>query len=87
MANLTYLDSSFYIRWSQLTPSDVEPSIAQALSDAEKSIERITSLGLSEVSYQTTLLALEEAVEPLSVAWGKVSHLQSVCDSTELRAA
>lgn len=87
MANLTYLDSSFYIRWSHLTPSEVEPSITQGLSDAKKSLERITSLVLSEVSYQNTLFALEEAVEPLSIAWGKVSHLQSVCDSTELRAA
>ena len=38
-------------------------------------------------SHERTFLALEQATEELNVAWGKVTHLQSVADSPPLRAA
>ena len=87
MSELTFLDPSFQIRWSKLTAEVVEPSITQALNKADEVIQRIATQNPKTLTYASTLLALEEAVEPLTQAWGKVSHLQSVADSPELRAA
>jgi len=87
VTELPFLDTAFEIRWSILTASSVEASINQALLDAEKAITQIASQSPEFVTYKTTLLALEEALEPLGLAWGKVSHLQSVSDSPELRKA
>ena len=87
MTELTFLDPSFEINWSRLSAASVEPSIIQALHDAEHAVDKIAHQNLQQISYRSTLLALEDAVEPLSQAWGKVSHLQSVSDSPELRAA
>ncbi len=87
MSDLSFLEPSFEIRWSKLTAPSVEPSIMQALRDAELAIEKIATQNPQALTYASTLLALEDAVEPLTQAWGKVSHLQSVADSPELRAA
>ena len=87
MSDLSFLETSFEIRWSKLTAPSVEPSIIQALRDAELAIEKNAAQNPQALTYASTLLALEDAVEPLTQAWGKVSHLQSVSDSPELRAA
>ena len=47
---------------------------------------RSPTADLEKVTYETTFLALEQATEEL-VAWGKVTHLQSVADSPALRDA
>jgi len=82
-----FLDPSFLIRWSELTPENVAPDIGLALERARAGIDAIATLPLASVTFENTFLALEEAVEELGVAWGKVSTLQSVADAPELRAA
>lgn len=82
-----FLDPSFHIRWSGLTPEAVAPAIEAALAGAEVAIEAIATRDLAAVTYENTLLALEKATEELSLAWGKVTHLQSVADSPALREA
>ena len=82
-----FLDPSFAIRWSQLTPELIEPAISAVLESAQTAIDTIASRDLSAVSYENTFLALEHSTEALNQAWGKVTHLQSVADSPELRAA
>ena len=87
MAVNPFLDSAFRIRWSELKPEHVGPGIEQALQGAQAAVERIAALPLDALTYEKTFLALELATEELTVAWGKVTHLQSVADSPPLREA
>jgi oligopeptidase A len=82
-----FLESAFEIRWCALTPERVGPAITAALGRAEAAIEAIAARDLAAVTYENTFLALEQATEELTVAWGKVTHLQSVADSPALRDA
>ena len=82
-----FLDPSFRIRWSELTPGHVEPDIGLALERAKARIEAIAALPMDSLSFENTFLALEDATDELNVAWGKVSTLQAVADGPELRAA
>src|SRR5215212_3836668 len=82
-----FLDSAFHIRWSELTPALVVPGIDAALARAQAAIDAISARDLGALTYDNTFLALEHATEELNVAWGKVTHLQSVADSAALREA
>ncbi|MDI1247809.1 MAG: M3 family metallopeptidase [Lacunisphaera sp.] len=82
-----FLDRSFLIRWSQLTAGQVVPAVEQALTDAEAALARLTRLDPVAADFPNTFLALEEAGDLLNETWGKVTHLTSVADSPELRAA
>jgi len=82
-----FLDPDFHIRWSALKPELVAPAIDAALVRAEASIAAIAARNLAALTYENTFLALEHATEELTVAWGKVTHLQSVADSPALREA
>ncbi|HWL14104.1 MAG TPA: M3 family peptidase, partial [Opitutus sp.] len=82
-----FLDPAFHIRWSALQPADIEPALSLALQRAQAAIDAIATQPLDALSYENTFLALEHATEELNQAWGKVTHLQSVADAPELRAA
>jgi oligopeptidase A len=82
-----FLDPAFHIRWSALRPELIAPAIETALARAQAAIDTIATRELSTVTYENTFLALEHATEELTVAWGKVTHLQSVADSPPLREA
>ena len=87
MAENPFLDPAFHIRWSALTPDLVAPAIEAALGRAQAAIDAISSGDPRELTFENTFLALESATEELTVAWGKVTHLQSVADSPALREA
>lgn len=84
-----FLNTDFAIAWSKLKPEAIEPDLTHALEDAQKAIDAIAELGPKNgsLSYETTFAALDAATETLSHAWGLVSHLDSVCNSSELREA
>ncbi|MBL9215071.1 MAG: M3 family metallopeptidase [Opitutaceae bacterium] len=82
-----FLDRSFHIRWSQLTADQAGPAIEQALAQAGAAIAAIAGRDPAAADYAGTFLALEEATDPLNEAWAKVTHLTTVADSPELRAA
>jgi oligopeptidase A len=84
-----FLDHTFHLRWSRLVPEAIEGDIAFALQEAR---ERIAALAApvaagETLTFQSTLLALELATEDLDLAWGRVSHLDSVRNSDALRTA
>ncbi|MSU49182.1 MAG: M3 family peptidase [Opitutus sp.] len=87
MPDHPFLDATFHIRWSALTPALVAPDIEVALSRGQAAIDAIVGLNPAAVSYENTFLALERATEELTMAWGKVTHLQSVADAPALREA
>lgn len=82
-----FLDPAFHIRWSTLTPEHIAPAIETALKRADAAVAAIGAQPLTEVTYDSTFLALERATDELNVAWAKVGHLQSVADAPALRAA
>jgi oligopeptidase A len=81
-----FLDPSFHIRWTALKPDLVEPSIDEALRRAEAALQAIEA-GEGPPTFENTFLALDEATDGLNRAWSRVTHLQSVADSPELREA
>jgi len=86
MTENPFLDASFHIRWSALTPDLVEPSIDEAISRAESALLAIEGRA-GELTFENTFLALDEATDKLNRAWAKVAHLQAVADSPGLREA
>lgn len=83
-----FLQKDFQIRWSALIPGAIEADIKKALEDANDRIEALCEdFDLEELTFENTLIALEEATEDLSMAWGLVGHLDSVRNSDELRDA
>ncbi|WP_414664339.1 M3 family metallopeptidase [Horticoccus sp. 23ND18S-11] len=87
MPDNPFLDPSFQIRWSALTPEFIAPGIETALAEAQAAVEAIATRELAGLTFENTFLALEHATEPLTVAWGRVTHLQSVADTPALREA
>ena len=72
--------------FDRITPEHVAPALDQLLADAERALEQVTA---AEFPSDWSLIAsvLDVATERLSRAWGAVSHLNSVADTPELRAA
>lgn len=87
MSDNPFLDTSFEIHWSRLKPQYVEPAIRGAMARAQQAIDEIGKQDLAALSYENTFLALDKATEGLGLAWGKVSHLQSVADEPAFREA
>jgi len=69
-----------------IRPEHVEPAMATLLADAQTALDTVTA---PEFDAQWTAIArvLDVATERLGIAWGAVSHLNSVADTPELRAA
>jgi oligopeptidase A len=86
MPDNPFLDPAFHIRWTALRPELVEASIDEAIRRAESALVAIESAP-GEPTFENTLLALDEASDALNRAWNRVTHLQSVADSPELREA
>ncbi|MEN8661224.1 MAG: M3 family metallopeptidase [Lentimonas sp.] len=84
-----FLKNDFHIRWSTLTPDHIEADITKALSDAKDAVDTVAALAESSeaLTYKNTIVALDSGLEVLNKAWGLVSHLDSVCNSSELRDA
>ena len=87
MADNPFLSPDFLINWSAHTAEHIEPAIKQALADGQVAIDAIAGLPLDQLTYANTFLALEDTTESLTFAWSKVTHLQAVADSPDLRAA
>ena len=79
------LDPAFTVRWSQLKPEIMAPAIEAALERAQAAVDAIAARDPAALDYPHTFLALERATEELTVAWGKITHLQSVADSPAVR--
>ncbi|MFO8027588.1 MAG: M3 family metallopeptidase [Opitutales bacterium] len=81
-----FLTDDFYINWPALTPDHIETDIAKALDEARSAVDAVAAQD-APLTYENTIVALDEGLDTLDRAWGLVSHLDSVCNSPELRAA
>lgn len=82
-----FLAPDFHVRWSTLVPEAVEPDIRHAQEISKNAIEAICAQDLTAATYESTFHALEQATEELGRGWGRLNHLDSVCDSPAQREA
>jgi oligopeptidase A len=80
------LDFSDLPLFDRIAPEHVAPAIDTLLAEADRALETVTA---PEFPAQWAAIAksLDVATERLGRAWGAVSHLNSVADTPELRAA
>jgi oligopeptidase A len=80
------LDFSDLPRFDAIKPEHVTPAISTLLDECRGLVHRLeTETGT--VSWDNFVEPLEQSTERLGRAWGIVSHLNSVADTPELRAA
>jgi len=72
--------------FDQIRPEHVVPAMDALLLESDAALEKVTQPDFP-AEWNAIAVVLEVAVEKLSTSWGAVSHLKSVIDSPELRAA
>ena len=82
MSSLLQIDQP--IAWSTITPDSARKDIPSLITDAKNKIELLKQ---AEPSYTNTVLALDSITERVFRAWNLVQHLNSVCNTPELRSA
>lgn len=84
--NNPLLDFSDHPRFDSIQPQHVAPAIDALLADAETALATVTADDFP-ARWADVAKVLDVATEKLGRAWGAVSHLKSVRDTPELRAA
>jgi oligopeptidase A len=72
--------------FDQIKPEHVAPAINALLADAQHALDTVTATGFP-ANWLEISKVLDVSTEKLGRAWGAVSHLNSVADNPELRAA
>lgn len=81
-----FLQNNFQIKWKILQANHIKTDINKGILDAQMVIDKIANQ-TGVPSYKSTILALDEGLDTLNRAWSLVSHLDSVDNNPELRAA
>ncbi len=72
--------------FDRIAPADVAPAMDALLSRANTALDTVTAPDFP-ATWDAISRVLDVAIEELGRAWGDVSHLNSVADTPELRAA
>ncbi|QWD93723.1 M3 family metallopeptidase [Polynucleobacter sp. MG-Unter2-18] len=72
--------------YSEIKPSDIAPAIDFLLQQAQSAVDHAVDPS-TPANWNDLVEPLEDATESLSRSWGVISHLNSVADTPELRAA
>lgn len=86
MTNNPLLDFSDLPLFDQIRPEQVAPAMDVLLQASNAALERVTAHDFA-ADWTAIARELDVATERLGRAWGVVSHLNSVADTPELRAA
>ena len=84
--NNPLLDFSGLPLFDRILPEHVGPAMDELLVKADTALEQVTAAGFP-ASWSEISRVLDVATENFGRAWGAVSHLNSVADTPELRAA
>jgi oligopeptidase A len=84
--NNPLLDFTDLPQFATIKPQDVAPAIQVLLADSDAALEQVTAPSFP-AEWKAMSAVLDVATEKLGRAWGAVSHLNSVADTPELRAA
>ena len=80
------LDKTDLPLFDRILPEHVQPAINDLMEQASKALETVTAADFP-ARWESIASVLDVATEKFSSAWGAVSHLNSVADTPELRAA
>ena len=86
MTSNPLLDFSGHIPFDRITPEHVAPAVDELLRRSEAALAQVTAPGFP-ADWCAISRVLDVATEELGRSWGAVSHLSSVADTPELRAA
>ena len=84
--NNPLLDFSGLPLFDRIKPEHVGPAMDELLKNADAALEHVTAADFP-ASWSEISRVLDVATERFGRAWGAVSHLNSVADTPELRAA
>lgn len=82
----TDADSASLPAFDRIAPEHIEPALEQLIARASTALETVTAPDFP-ADWNALSKTLDTATEALGRAWGAVSHLSSVADSPDLRAA
>ena len=80
------LDFTDLPRFDAIRPEDVGPAVDELLQAAQQALETVTAPNFP-AEWVAMARVLDVATEHLGRCWGAISHLNSVADTPELRAA
>jgi len=80
------LDFSTLPAFDRIRPAHIVPAIDVLLAQADAALQTVTAQDFPP-RWQNLSAVLDVATERLAIAWGAASHLHSVADTPELRAA
>jgi oligopeptidase A len=80
------LDTSGLPLFDRIAPEHVAPAMDELLAAADQALEKVTADDFP-ADWKAIARTLDVSTERLGLAWGAVSHLNSVADTPELRAA
>ncbi len=80
------LDTAGLPQFDRIAPEHVAPAMDALLAEADAALTRVTADDFP-ASWTEIAKVLDVATERLGRSWGAVSHLNSVADTPELRAA
>ncbi|BDU58424.1 oligopeptidase A [Limnohabitans sp. MORI2] len=72
--------------FDSIEPAHIAPALDELLPAADAALEQVTAVDFP-AEWSRMASVLDVATERLSRAWGAISHLHSVADTPELRAA
>ena len=81
------LDYSGLPLFSAVKPEHVKPAVENAIEKCRNIIIEVSEKYKEDPSWDNSIAPVEEADDRLSKVWGVVSHLNSVNNTDELRAA
>ena len=80
------LDTTGLPLFDRIAPEHVAPAMDVLLAAADQALEKVTAADFP-ADWTAISKTLDVSTERLGLAWGAVSHLNSVADTPELRAA